>query len=485
MIYDNIVVGSSISALGCIMGLVKSKKKVLCIDGAEDTKKNNEKEIIYCKQNLPLKNFSFNKQSGNYFDPLEVLQSKSFGGLSNIWGANSLRFLKTDFDEWPISYNKLENYYEVCEKIMNVDHFNDEIAKEFKIKNDNINEKKLNLFSNFIKEFLHQKGSNNDFTFGLARVAIDPKCYKCSNCFFGCDDNYIFNTRDYLQNLIKEKKIEYIKNLNLEKFISKDNHIELKFENYSGQKIVTKKLFIGSGAIQTPKIVMNSLEKKIDLELKESQYFLVPCLYVGKNFNNDLQHHTLSQAQIVFKNSIKYNIGNVSYEIKYDQKLINITLKKKFGIFSTLIPNIIKKRIFVITAQINSKHSVYKATMKKEDQRLSVRENKKNKKKIELEIYSQLKVLGKKFKFISVNFFSKLGKFGRGYHLGCSIPMLGDKEINNLNQYDLYTRKNGEISNCKNVFIIDSSNFTNIPSGSLSLTVMANALRIATENAND
>ena len=26
---------------------VKSKKKVLCIDGAEDTKKNNEKEIIY------------------------------------------------------------------------------------------------------------------------------------------------------------------------------------------------------------------------------------------------------------------------------------------------------------------------------------------------------------------------------------------------------------------------------------------------------
>ena len=37
----------------------------------------------------------------------------------------------------------------------------------------------------------------------------------------------------------------------------------------------------------------------------------------------------------------------------------------------------------------------------------------------------------------------------------------------------------------ENVFIIDSSNFTSIPSGSVSLTVMANALRIGSESSND
>ena len=55
----------------------------------------------------------------------------------------------------------------------------------------------------------------------------------------------------------------------------------------------------------------------------ESQYYLIPCLYLGKNFNHEFQHHTLSQAQIVFKNSIKHKLGNVSYEVKYDQKLIS------------------------------------------------------------------------------------------------------------------------------------------------------------------
>ena len=50
---------------------------------------------------------------------------------------------------------------------------------------------------------------------------------------------------------------------------------------------------------------------------------------------------------------------------------------------------------------------------------------------------------------------------------------------------NLYTKKNGEISKFKNVYIIDSSSFNNIPAGDISLTIMANALRIAMENQND
>ena len=50
--------------------------------------------------------------------------------------------------------------------------------------------------------------------------------------------------------------------------------------------------------------------------------------------------------------------------------------------------------------------------------------------------------------------------------------------INQLPSYE-------EISLFKNVFVIDSSNFTNIPAGPISLTIMANALRVANESLND
>ena len=63
--------------------------------------------------------------------------------------------------------------------------------------------------------------------------------------------------------------------------------------------------------------------------------------------------------------------------------------------------------------------------------------------------------------------------------------MLNEDEIKENKNNNLYTKKNGEISKFKNVYIIDSSNFKNIPAGDISLTIMANALRIAVENKND
>ena len=63
--------------------------------------------------------------------------------------------------------------------------------------------------------------------------------------------------------------------------------------------------------------------------------------------------------------------------------------------------------------------------------------------------------------------------------------MLDEDKINKLEDKTLCTKKNGEMVNYKNVYIVDSSNFTSIPSGSVSLTVMANALRIAMESSND
>ena len=98
---------------------------------------------------------------------------------------------------------------------------------------------------------------------------------------------------------------------------------------------------------------------------------------------------------------------------------------------------------------------------------------------------NQLKILGKNFNFIAIKFFLKLGNFGRGFHIGGSIPMIDENKISQDSQNDLYTKKNGEIKKFPNVYIIDATNFTNIPAGSVSLTIMANALRIAKETSND
>ena len=488
MLYDNVVIGSGISALGCILGLLKSKKKILCIDGSDinDTKKNesSKQKIIYCNQKLPLKNFRFERKSNNYFEPLEVLESKSFGGLSNVWGANSLRFLRNDFDHWPISYESLKDYYEECESVMMVSHYNDGISEEFKISKNKFDENKLNLYSAFIKSFLFEKKYNKtDFVPGFSRVALNPDADNCLGCFFGCD--HVFNTKKFLKKLIYNKDIEYKKDLILKKFLLRDNVIELEFDNSNKEKILAKKLFIGAGAIATPKIIINSLKPKKNLDLKESQGFYIPCLYFGKSFNNKTGHHTLSQGNILFKNNLKYKIEKIHYEIKYDPTLTQISLEKQFNFLNRFIPNFLKKRIFIITGFINSNHSTYEAKINSTDLTLKIIKYKDKMRKIKKEISAQLNLLGSIYKFFPLKFFLKLGNFGRGFHLGGSIPMVADSEIGKLGNNKLFSKSNGELNGFRNIFIIDSTNFPNIPSGSSSLTIMANAMRIGKENIND
>jgi len=489
MIYDNIVVGSGISALGCIIGLVESKNKILCIDASNDNLESfqniNSEEVIFDNENLPLKKNSLTRKFDNKFNPLELQETPSFGGLSNIWGAKCVRLLKEQIDLWPISYNDLKKYYEICEKIMNVSHFDDEISKELDINKNIIDDSKIDLYSNFIKNFLKTGKFSKDFIIGFTRLALDPKCYKCGNCFFGCPDNYIFNTKGHFNQLIKENKIDYRKNLILEKFVLKDSLIELRFKNSINTKIFTKKLFIGTGPIQTSKIIMKSLNEKRDLNLAESQNFFIPCFYLKKDFDSKLENQTLGDATIISKRNIKYDIGNLYFTVKYDQKLLKIVLKKKLGFLHKLIPNFLIRRIFIIAGLISSEHSTYGAIIKKEDLSIEVTKDKKKEKKIKFEVFNQLKNLGKDYSFFYMKILSKFSYFGRAFRLGCSVPMLCEKEIKTHMNNDLYTKKNGEISKFKNVFIIDSSNFTNIPAGDVSLTIMANALRIASENRND
>ena len=489
MIYDNIVIGSGISALGCVVGLLESNKKILCIDGSDNTlesfKNINNEEIVFDNDNLPLKKNSITAKFINKFDPIKVQQYPSFGGLSNIWGAKCLRLFKNQFDEWPISYDELVKYYETCEKIMNVSHYNDELSKELGVNENIIDDSKIELYSNFIKTFIKQKKSPANFNIGLARLALDSKCYKCGNCFFGCPDNYLFNTKDYFNNLINKNQIEYKKNLILEKFILKDSLIELNFKNSQDIKIFAKKLFIGAGPIQTSNIIINSMNKERNLNLAESQNYFVPCFYYGKDFDSNINNQTAGDAEIISSKNIKHNIGPLYFAIKYDQKLLKMVLKKKLGLLYKLIPNFLIKRIFIVAGLINSDHSTYRAIIKKEDLSLHIIKDYEKEKKLKFEVFNQLSLLGKNYNFFAVKLLSKFCKFGRSFRLGCSIPMLSEGEIKENMNNNLYTKKNGEISKFKNVYIIDSSSFKNIPAGDISLTIMANALRIAVENQND
>lgn len=451
---DNVIVGTGLSAMGCAHILLKKRKKFIILEASKFKKNSsNIKKIFFDKDSTPK---VLNKKNH-----LDIINSKMYGGNSVIWGANSLRLFKSQFKSWPIKYDELKKYYNFAEEILNIDHFNDDISKSFKFKNFN-NEKKRLFNKSILEKTLTNKRGSSTTKIGLTRLALN--------------NNYnTYSTKEWFDMNLSKKKLKINFNSEVKSFNKMKNLIKINLK--TGKKITCKNLFLCAGPISTAKIVLNSLDQNIDLVAKESSYFIAPCIFKFKNDNFNIFKNT-SQLQMFDKETGIYS------ELKYDPDLLTKVLKKKFRFFSNLIPSKLIKKIYIITGFLPDKFSENKLIISKKlnSKKISlswVKNFNFSKRFIKKKVINLIKSLSIRLDFIffpwSIKYYSK----GRSYHIGSSIPM-----CSKLNKMRVYTNKNGELNFNKNVLVCDSSNFTNIPSCSVGLTILANSMRITNIKSN-
>jgi hypothetical protein len=459
--YKNIIIGTGISAMGCAYTLLKKKEQFVIIDAAKNRLFKPEKKITLDNDFTPIKY--------NLPNHLEILKKKAFGGNSLIWGANCLRMFKSQFKTWPIKYCHLEKYYEQAEKLLEVCHFQDQISQNFKIKKFIYNNRKL--YDPFIISKLDKiKKADKNLLIGFARLALSSDCYACMNCFYGCKDDFIFNSKKWFEtNLRKNINIKF--GLELDYFKYDQKLVKLFFKkdkiNY-----YCENLYLCAGTLSTTQIVLNSYDKKSLLNIKESQLFIIPCFFTDKKIDSK-KIQTLSQLHIFSK---KYQ--NIYFELKHDPDLIKKILKKKFLFLYYFIPDFIFKKIYIITGflpdsysseylQLSNYNKLHEFQWKKKDKSIE-------KKKIKKELLNIIYFISKKLNFTYFSFLLNIYSKGRSYHLGSSIPM----QSVHSKKY-IHTDINGRLNFNKNVFICDSSNFPDLPSTSIGLTILANSMRIA------
>ena len=458
IIHQNLVIGSGISSTAVVISLLNNKKKVTLVSPNKNFNHiSNSNDVLFCEEGLPLPNTKIKKW--RRLNHLKLMQENFFGGHSNFWGANSLRFTRNSFKDWPVNYEEITKYYKIAEYYMNVSQYDDDLSRLFKIKiKKNLSQKKL------IKKLIKKK---SNLHLGISRIAINKKKKQ------SIEHKDIFKCKYLLEDLIKKKKISYFDN---EVILIKKKKGLFTVQLKNKKKIFSKKIYLGAGIFNTSKIIKKSvkIKKKKLFKLKQAQGFLVPAIYLGENIKNFFLSSSLSSFHLLKENYDRKN-NDIYMELKFMKKLVLETLKKKIGLFAYLIPEFIYKRVIILWGFIPSQNSFNYYV--------------KNKKII---INSYNKILKKKNEFTLNKFFSEINnslnifiikklikftQFARGYHIGSSIPM------SNKNKNDKYLTVNnyGELKhqNFKNLYIVDTSVFPNIPSGSIGLTLFANAYRIA------
>lgn len=311
-----------------------------------------------------------------------------------------------------------------------------EIIKYYKIC-----EKILNIKSEEIK-FL--KKNSESLYFKESKIALN-------------NNGAIFNSKDIILNLIEKKKIYFFRG-NVKKITNRNNKIKIIFYK-SKDYFFCDKIYIGAGPYNTQKILKNSLNEKKFYPILQSQSFFAPVLFFTKQKDYQcLIHKKFSNNQ------------NLHLEFK-KSNLLHDTLRKRYYLLSLLIPKILYKNVYIITGFIPSTHST--------NINKNFNINKITQDEIKKKIFNTFNFLEKELKIMILSSFFKFTNFGRSFHIGANIPMT---ERTNNSYYT--TDKTGILSSkfIKNIYIIDSSVFPNIPSGTLGITSMANAYRIATES---
>jgi hypothetical protein len=466
--YDFIILGSGLTAFAALSELEKSKARILVIDYGLIAKKPDkdlqEIDISLIKPTESKKffgdSFSTDLIPSGHIKNLNLSSSYAFGGLSNIWGCAVEKFHAEEFSGWPDIQKGLSyGYTRLGEKISLLSPL--DLAKKDDFELDYFNQLNMRKFK--------------DIEIKKSILAINKNlCIFCNECLYGCRHGATFNSKNYIKEQIKSKRIDYEGNIHVD-LIKDGKEFSTVFgtlRNDSKVAFKGKKVLICMGAINTAKLILNSFPDIKRIEIKDSQCFNMPIIskkLVGINNTKEsiaLSQFVIKQKKIIKNKSIHYQFYSPSL---YTKNLIDF----KLSFLPFKVPKYFKERVCVIQGYLPSDLSS-SVILTKVGQSVEA-----SLAKSYSEIYLNYSINNISRIFSRSGFFpiksllNIMNPFS-GYHFGSSLPM-SDKNLDlNYASTDLY----GRLKNVHNIHVLDSSILPNIPAGSYSYTVMANAIRI-------
>ena len=417
------------------------------------------------------------------------------GGLSNVWGSSMFPYRQQDLEGWPVRLADLEEHYRAVMDFVPCTRKQDDLEEILPSYSNQENSIQLSKQGKSLLRDLQRSRpqlKRSGMNCGQARLAIrasgtngESFCQYCNLCLSGCPYGLIYSSAQTLRNLVDEKKVVYFRNHFVEKLESTPERVIITGRNLeTGAPFAMQatRAFLGAGVLPTAKIVLNSLGLfNTPVALLDSQYFIYPLLRLGKAEAVESERmHTTSQVVIELDDEgISRHL--VHLQIYGYSSFLHGELNRSFLKWILKIPVFRRQflgRLMIAQGFIHSNESGdVELTLKKSDATRCFLTAKARRSGPTLATVLKvgLKLLGQTWHTRTLPLLPGLQfpKPGSGYHSGGTFPMRATPG-------KLETDILGRLPSMERVHLVDSSVFSTIPATSITMTVMANAHRIAT-----
>ncbi len=424
----------------------------------------------------------------------DILMSFARGGLSNLWGSNVFSFCDADFRGWPLDAVALAPAYRAVLRHLPLSAARgDDLEPLMPLHTDRLEPRLLSRQATAVmrdleagRDTLRARGVR----FGASRLGLrtspaahDPGCVRCGLCLHGCPYDLIYSSAHTLAALEQDPRFRYAGGLYVTRFAETREGVELeavRVADGATQRFAGTRAFLGCGAYSTARLVLESLERfEVALTMLESQYFLTPMLRARAEPGvADERLQTLSQ--------ICMRLSDPAVCATDVHMLLYTYTRLYRGVLDAsparLVPGLrgaLEGRLLALQGYLHSDVSP----------RLELRLRPGSPGRATLavrghvdpgtaptirRIEGRLRSLGGVLRAAPIPFMTRIAAPGKSYHVGGVFPMR--REPGPL-ESDVLGRPLG----LGRVHAVDSSVFSTIPATNLTLTVMANAYRIAAE----
>lgn len=414
---------------------------------------------------------------------LNGTNSYAVGGMSNAWGAQLLRYNQADLAEagnWPISASALEPFYKDLEQHIGIAGEVDDMYSFLDDTADMLPPTPIVPAANYLLTKYKAQKIKSHLRLGRSRLAILTKKHKNyppfafnETEFYSTESPSLYTARRTLDELKSNEKITYLGGYEFIAYREFSDFVEVDLVQIASQitrTIRTKNLLLGCGALQTARLVI--LNKKAvgkKLPFIDHPPTLVP-LFIPRMFGSTLPKHSFPvQLVATLDGEAKRDMISFYYPgaLLWSDLLADMPLPIDASL--KILPNLLGG---MLVAQIWETSQPMPENTVSISPQGSIRIDYPNRKP-----YSRLKHLLKALRPLGVYSHTSLANMappGWGFHYAACLPMRQTP-----NSFE--THIDGRLWDSQRVRIIDGSVLPSLPAKNHSLTLMANAARIAEE----
>lgn len=430
---------------------------------------------------------------------VDAFPSVAQGGWSTIWGAAVLPYSARELSDWPVTLEELRPHYEAILRFVPLTGSSDALSETFPLYSDSSTPLTR---AAPVERFLADIEQSHDVlkASGLlaapSRLAVYGKdskrggCVYCARCLYGCPYDVIYSSAHTLETLRTHPGFTYKPSFLVERVQEDGESVVVNARSVSDGAEHTfsgSRVYLGAGTFATTRILLASQGMyDTPVTFADSQYFVFPFLrFRGSDHSLVDPMNTLAQAFLQIDHP---SVGPHDVHLQvYPLSEMHVTgipghsLLSARGIAAALRP--LTSRVLVVGGYLHSDDSPHimgtlARTPTGDCMDLSADPTPDVRERItRLFVYLQKRrqALGG----TPLPMFLRRAQAGRGYHSGGSFPMR--KTPTGRLESDLLGRPQGYAR----VHAIDATVFPTIPANTITLTVMANAHRIAMATAQE